>query len=437
MGERIAIVTVHGTGDTAPEPEGPPDGDHWFLKRSKFIARLHQRLTGHGLEADVIPFLWSGANSAIARDKGARKLAEQINKLSKSYDGRVHVIGHSHGGNVANDAALRLNWSGAQRTPKLASMTTVGTPFFRSRVTTGERVGAWIFLFVVLASIVLIPLITWIAGDAVTAAIADLFGMPGKDVEFDEARLAFEATASQPSALRPLLNWLGANALMVASGIALLFIIPVAFRGINRISRAARRARAETKVFTIWHDNDEAISFLSRVEHLPLEPFPRGSLFAGSRTGGVTWGVRALVLINLIGAVVLAYDALVRHVDIAANPYSSFGVYLLILGIAGAPLVFAATYVFYRLIVALLLEVRCATLNNSPAVRCGRSPWAAMAIIASATLGPRSHYYGSEDMLLGGEVAQRMVTNSAAASQRLFDKYRSAVRSASPTRATP
>lgn len=432
MSEKIAIITVHGTGDTAAEPDGPVDGDHWFQTQSKFIGRLKQRLAGHGLEADVIPLLWTGANSAIARDKGAIKLAQAVRKLSGKYDGRIHVIGHSHGGNVANDAAVRLNWSRGRGGQKVASLTTVGTPFFRSSVSGGDRLGAWIFIFVMLASIIMIPLVTLFAGDSVTAAVADLVGMPGKDAKFDEARLEFVAAPSQPNMLRPLLAWLGANALMVGSAIAVLFSLPVAFRGINRIARAGRRLRGDTKVHTIWHDADEAISFLSRVERLPLEPFPRGSLFQSSRTGGVTWGVRALVLVNLIGAGLLAYDALARDVNVAANPYDSFGVYLLILGIAGAPLVFAAAYIAYRLIVALVMELSLrGALNNTiggalRSIAMGRDGDHRI-----CDVGPRSHYYGCEEVVLSGELAQRMLTNSTAAAQRLFDKYRATVFSVS------
>ncbi len=64
------------------------------------------------------PHLWSGANSANEREKGARSLAKRIRQLSKQ--GReVHVVGHSHGGNVANDAACMIGWSLKQRRPKL------------------------------------------------------------------------------------------------------------------------------------------------------------------------------------------------------------------------------------------------------------------------------------------------------------------------------
>jgi len=429
---RIAIVTIHGTGDTAAEPDGEANGGRWFQTRSKFVARLKQRLGAGGVEADIIPFLWSGDNSAIARDKGSSQLAAKLKRLGGRYHGRVHLICHSHGGNVGNDAAVRLNWSSQQKRPKLASVTTVGTPFFRSRVSGGDRFGAWVFLIVVVSSLLLIPAITFYAGDAVTSALRDLVNLPLKDSAFAETRQQFEVVASQQDEARPILNWLGANALMVASAIALLFMVPLAVRGLRRTARAGRAARADTKFYTIWHDNDEAVAFLSRVEKLPLEPFPRWSLFRGSRTGGVTWGVRVLIVLNLIGLIILGYDIVVRGVDVVDNPYSTAGIYFLIAGIAGAPVVFSAVYLLYRLFVALVLDISLrGTLNSSiggslKAIAMGRDGDHRIGEVS-----PRSHYYGSEDAVIGGEVAQRMIANSAAASQKLFDRYRGAVFSVS------
>ncbi len=425
---KIAIVTVHGTGDTAKEPDGEADGDRWFQTKSKFIARLKQRLSASQVEADVVPFLWSGDNSATARDKASGRLAGLLRGLAGRYKGRVHLICHSHGGNVGNDAAVRLNWSSAQKPAKLASITTVGTPFFRSRVSGSDRFGAWVFLVVVVLSLLLIPAITFYAGDAVTAALRDAVNLPAKDSAFDEARREFEVVASQQNEARPILSWLGANSLMVASAVALLFMVPLAFRGLRRIARAARSAQPDTKLLTIWHDSDEAISFLSRIEKLPLQPFPRWSLFRGSRTGGITWGIRVLVVLNLIGAIMLAYDVFVRGIDLSADPYKCLGVYVLIVGIAGAPIVFAAVYLLYRLFAALVLEFSLrGTLNSSIG---GSLKAMAMGRDGDHRIGevsPRSHYFGSQDVLISGELAQRMLAQAGEASQKLFNKYRGAV----------
>src|SRR5262245_48986627 len=107
---KAAIVTVHGTGDTA---EGA-DGQKWFQRGSQFSQRLLQNLSAQGVEGEIIPHLWSGANSAWDRERGANKLTDLIRRLYSRYDS-VHIVGHSHGGNVANDAAVLLKW-GLRRT---------------------------------------------------------------------------------------------------------------------------------------------------------------------------------------------------------------------------------------------------------------------------------------------------------------------------------
>src|SRR5262245_55329364 len=152
---KIAVVTVHGTGDTAPGDSG----DKWFQKGSAFTERLKQSLAAHGVEADIAPHLWSGANSAWERERAANRLAARIRRLYNRYDG-IHVIGHSHGGNVANDAAVLLKW-GLRRNEKYErfdSLTTVGTPFFNIRTGWGHFIAGILFMVIAWGSAIAFPI---------------------------------------------------------------------------------------------------------------------------------------------------------------------------------------------------------------------------------------------------------------------------------------
>lgn len=437
--KRVTVISVHGTGDTAAEPEGPQDGDHWFQTRSRFMRALKDRLAGHNLEAEIIPHLWTGANSAIERERAARGLVKTIKRAAKRNGGPVHVIGHSHGGNVSNDAATMLNWSHTQRAPKIASVTTVGTPFFRMRASGTDLFGAWLFAAIVALSILMIPAITAFAGQGVTTATLDLINMPFKDaVAQTEARRAmFEGgeeivrPTGDPSFVVMTLNWLTTHAYPVASGLALLLMLPVAYSGLGRIRRATRRPSADTRIYSIWHQSDEAISFLRRLESVPIEPFPRWSLFRGSRTTGVHWGVNAVIIFILIGAGVLALDFARGH-NVLAQPFQSVGAYLAVIGIAGAPLVFMTAYLIYRGFAALVLELSLrGMLNNTIggaliAIAFGRDGDHRIDRVSTC-----SHTYGSQTDVLDGEVAERMAAQAADASKRLFDRYRAAIFSVS------
>jgi alpha-beta hydrolase superfamily lysophospholipase len=435
---RATIISVHGTGDTAAEPDGPINGDHWSLTRSKFMAQLKQRLAGHGVEAEVVPHLWSGANSAMERERGARSLVKTIKRAARRNGGPVHVIGHSHGGNVANDAARMLNWSRAQRHPKIASITTVGTPFFRTRATGTDLFGAWLFAAIVALSILMIPAITAFASQGVTNATLDLVNLPFKDVvaHTAERRAMFQeaadvARASDSSLFVRLLNWMTQHVYPVASGLALLLMIPVATYGLARIRRASRRPSADTTIYSIWHPSDEAISFLRRLESVPLEPFPRWSLFRSSRTTGVHWGVNAVLTFILVGATFLGFDFL-RGVNVLAQPFQSVGAYLVVIGIAGAPLVFMTAYLIYRLFAAIVLDLSLrGMLNNTIggaliAMAFGRDGDHRIDKVSTC-----SHSYGTQDDVLANDVADRMAANAADASKRLFDRYRAAIFSVS------
>lgn len=438
MSNRVTVISVHGTGDTATEPDGPVDGDHWFLTRSKFMNLLKQRLAGHGLEAEIVPHLWSGANSAMERERGARALVNTIKRAARRNGGPVHVIGHSHGGNVANDAARMLNWTSTQRNSKIASVTTVGTPFFRMHASGADLFGAWLFAAIVALSVLLIPAITAFASQDVIDATFDLVNLPFKDVvaHTEERRAMFEEAAevvrtSDPGLLVRVLNWVTQHAYPVASGLALLTMIPVAFYGLARIRRVSRRPNAATTIYSIWHPSDEAISFLRKLESVPLEPFPRWSLFRSSRTTGVHWGVNAVITFILIGAGFLAFDFF-QGVNVLTRPFQSVGAYLVVIGVAGAPLVFMAAYLLYRLFAAIVLELSLrGMLNNTIggaliAIAFGRDGDHRIDKVSTC-----SHSYGTRNDVLSGEVADRMSAHAADASKRLFDRYRAAIFSVS------
>ena len=143
-----------------------------------------------GIEADIVPVLWSGANSAAEREKGAEKLSRELKSCAGRYGG-VHVIGHSHGGNVANEAAVHLRWGAKKRARKepIASLITVGTPFLNLRTGFFQRLAGLAFLSLTWGSIVVFPLIVaamWFDADKPMGPTAMLimFGAIGASLLF-------------------------------------------------------------------------------------------------------------------------------------------------------------------------------------------------------------------------------------------------------------
>jgi len=111
-GSENIVVLVHGTfaADAA-----------WVRRDSPFCRILRQTLGS----VRICPFRWSGRNSHTARLKAAKGLAGFIDDLLDSYpNAKIHVIAHSHGGNVAlyalRDDRLRK---------VVAGVVFLGTPF--------------------------------------------------------------------------------------------------------------------------------------------------------------------------------------------------------------------------------------------------------------------------------------------------------------------
>src|SRR5262249_24304565 len=156
-----------------------------------------------------------------------------------------------------NDAAVLLKWGLRRhaRNERFDSLITVGTAFFDVRT-------GWIQMF---AGVVFL-VIAW--GSAIGFPLTLLFSLYS----------IFAGEPAQRGAL--LMLWLIYAAVI---GPCVLFMLNLSRQGIRRILRPRRGERTTTQIFSIWHDNDEAISFLQRVEELPHEPFPRGSLFRSSR----------------------------------------------------------------------------------------------------------------------------------------------------------
>jgi hypothetical protein len=102
----------------------------WFHQNSAFYKTLESQLPG----AEIVPFLWSGNNSYLARHVAAEQLAR---RLADYYDPgnppQQIIIGHSHGGNVAL-LAYEHPWA-----PALAGIATLATPFLNVKRRTPDE----------------------------------------------------------------------------------------------------------------------------------------------------------------------------------------------------------------------------------------------------------------------------------------------------------
>jgi hypothetical protein len=200
-------------------------------------------------------------------------------------------------------------------------------------------------------------------------------------------------------------------------------------QGIRRILRPKTGGRTRTSIFSIWHQNDEAIAFLQRVEDLNLEPFPRGSLYRGSRGAAISFGVLAVLAIGLLNPLLYSFgraDLLgmmegIADEDVASNIFAIAMISLLL-----APAIFTLVYFIYRFLVGgVVQEVGTRGSMNRfvggvmRGVAMGRDGDQVLYNVAS-----RSHTHTTQELVLGGECATRMQEGANGAAGQLIEKYR-------------
>lgn len=126
------VVVVHGTFSAQAEDGNP----RWYQPGQNFCRQLDAELQSAGsvarcwahLQPPQEHFYWDGANDWLSRQRAATRLRLQIRTLIA--DGwQVHLVGHSHGGNVIFQAITdRQGQVEAWFTGRVALL---GTPLYR------------------------------------------------------------------------------------------------------------------------------------------------------------------------------------------------------------------------------------------------------------------------------------------------------------------
>ena len=188
---RDVVVVVHGTFANPPR-DGRSSPLHWWQDGGSFTKALDTALARHGSPARCNhPFSlralnrfnrrpswfgWSGDNSEVGRRQGAFELAAYLRALQEDEEiGTIHIVAHSHGGNVVRRAMRYLN------TPhgKLGAFVCVGTPFlhFNDRAAWRRWIGRvhWPMVFV-LAGILAGLWFMRARNDSLTNLIVSLIG---------------------------------------------------------------------------------------------------------------------------------------------------------------------------------------------------------------------------------------------------------------------
>lgn len=375
----VAVVSVHGTNDGAASDAGAK----WWQEGSSFAVGLEQALRGRGIAAELHAFRWSGANSALARAKGARALAATVRRLSRRHD-RVHIVAHSHGGNVANIAADRLRWGSSSGRASLASVTAVGTPFIRRRVSWFAQASAVLFLLVsILASA------SWVLQVGPSLLV-------------------------QSDAVRSQEFWFS---FAVAAGVivfAMGVMMAVASEGLNRVFLPNPQLRSHNSIFAIRHPQDEAIAFLQQVDAMELEPIPAGALWRGSAR-----------LAGALSAFVASVGVLSLLVLSAVSGDRVFGDWRPTHDLWLAPLVFCLLYPLLRLALGLAPEFTLRGALNRRITNVVRGvALGADGVQRLGEISTRSHTLPTVEAELSAEVVERMRQRAAAQSARLIEKYR-------------
>ncbi|NOD35610.1 MULTISPECIES: triacylglycerol lipase [unclassified Ruegeria] len=117
------IYLIHGTR--------APNAPWTYEESSDLVAGIREA----DVNAEFKRFQWTGRNSSKDRQEAAKELAEAIAPVLDTGAQEVVLIGHSHGGNVALQAATHLN----QKQRKCLRFCCLATPFLGS----SRRFDAW------------------------------------------------------------------------------------------------------------------------------------------------------------------------------------------------------------------------------------------------------------------------------------------------------
>lgn len=389
---RIVVVTVHGTNDT-----GDREGAKWWQRGSSFTEKLRAAIRPTGeATVEIEPYLWTGANSAFDREQAGAWLADFLRQLRQDHD-EIHIVAHSHGGNVVTTACDRLGWAGDQAKQKVHSVTAVGTPFLRGR--SG-------FLYVIVAAILALAALTAIGVASARYAIY------------------YAATAEE----RASILGGGGNTdvyylFVIASAV---FVFTIALRLWRRFRAGLARAVAGPRLLALWHPNDEAISFLRQVHETKIEPFPPGALLRATRGNAVLAGAVAVVSLTLMARFDVGLGAAIQ----AMNPLSTLFIDASHLGDIAvmAPAAFLAGYWAYRIVAGALPELLLRRRLNASmggilrGLAIGADTDARFEAPQNAPRGERC-----AKIELNGAVAERMREHASGRTDELLRKYRDAI----------
>ena len=177
------VLIVHGTYANPPRGfQTRIQEPFWWQGGGGFVTALDAALERHGSIARCsLPFLmsdkpllwsgWSGENSEAERRRAAYDLAECIRSLGDDRRiRRVHIVAHSHGGNVTRRA---MRYLGAHR-HFVSSIIYLGTPFLHFDDAANWRQWAaktnWPMLAVALIAFAITPVVSsqsdigWLSG---------------------------------------------------------------------------------------------------------------------------------------------------------------------------------------------------------------------------------------------------------------------------------
>lgn len=121
------IIVVHGTF---------AKNGRWWRREGDFCERLDDVLRSKDsnarcwLGSSDLFYSWDGKNSEQSRSLAAVNLAQHLEHVASDTDvGRIHVVAHSHGGNVLLKALYRIYMEGnAEVINKIGDIVLLGTP---------------------------------------------------------------------------------------------------------------------------------------------------------------------------------------------------------------------------------------------------------------------------------------------------------------------